>query len=88
MLKHNLAGLALITGLVLSGSSLVAVADKDDHPQMEKALHALENAKEALQHSDHDFQGHRTRALEMTNQAIDEIHAALHPERNLERRRR
>ena len=87
MLNNNLTGLALIAGLVLSGSSLIVVADNDDHPQMEKALHALENAKDALQHSDHDFQGHRARALEMTNQAIEEIHAALHPNRRLERRR-
>lgn len=42
-------------------------------PEMHRALRALENAKRDLEHAAHDFGGHRAKALELTNQAIQEV---------------
>jgi len=49
----------------------------EQHPEMRHALHALENAKHDLEKAAHDFQGHRAKALELTNQAIEEVKAGL-----------
>lgn len=43
------------------------------HPQIEDALHALDNAKRHLQEARHDFGGHRTDAI----RAIDEAERQL-----------
>jgi len=45
------------------------------------AMRALENAQHALQQGATDFQGHRVKALELTNQAIQEVQAALASDR-------
>ena len=43
------------------------------HPQIRAAIHALEAAKDHLQHAAHDFGGHRAEAIE----AIDSAHRQL-----------
>ena len=50
---------------------------QERHPEMRHALHALEKAREALQHAAHDFGGHRAKALELTDQAIREVKEGL-----------
>ena len=50
---------------------------QERHPELRRALRALENAKSALQQGAHDFQGHRVKALELTEQAIKEVQAGL-----------
>ncbi len=47
------------------------------HPEIRRAIRALENAKRDLQSGAHDFGGHRAKALEHVNQALEECHAAL-----------
>jgi len=47
------------------------------HPEIRRALHALERAKNDLEHAAHDFGGHRAQALQLVNQAIDQLHQAL-----------
>jgi hypothetical protein len=47
------------------------------HPEIRKAMHALMNAQNALQHASHDFGGHREKALDYTQQALKECQAAL-----------
>ncbi len=47
------------------------------HPEMKRALHALERAKGDLEHAAHDFGGHRAKALQLTEQAIQEVNAGL-----------
>ena len=47
------------------------------HPEMRRALHALERAKEDLEHAAHHFGGHRAKALQLTEQAIQEVKAGL-----------
>ncbi len=51
------------------------------HPEIRKAIHALVNAQNALQHASHDFGGHREKALEHTQQALLECQAALAADR-------
>jgi Spy/CpxP family protein refolding chaperone len=50
---------------------------KEDHPHIESAIKALENAKNQLSAAAHDFDGHRSKALEHVNQALEECRAAL-----------
>ena len=52
-------------------------AQRERHPEMMKALRALENAKRDLSNAAHDFGGHRVKALEHTEAAIAEVKEAL-----------
>ena len=53
----------------------------EPHPEMRAAIGALENAKRHLEHASHDFEGHRAKALEHTNQALEECRLALASDR-------
>lgn len=50
---------------------------KEHHPEIHHAIHALEKAKEHLQHAAHDYDGHRAKALEHVEAALQELHLAL-----------
>ena len=50
---------------------------RERHPEIRKAITALEHAKYALQHADHDFGGHRADALAATDKAIEQLRLAL-----------
>lgn len=50
---------------------------KESHPHIENAIKALENAKHQLETAAHDFNGHRAKALDHVNQALEECHEAL-----------
>lgn len=50
---------------------------KEDHPHIENAIKALQNAKHQLETAAHDFDGHGSKALEHVNQALEECHEAL-----------
>ncbi|MBL8666965.1 MAG: hypothetical protein JNM48_05840 [Rhodospirillales bacterium] len=52
-------------------------AAKEDHPKMEAALQQLGKAKAELESAAHDFNGHRKKALELVNQASEEIRQGL-----------
>jgi hypothetical protein len=43
-----------------------------EHPHIHEALEAMRNAKHQLESAEHDFDGHRAKALEHLNQAIHE----------------
>jgi len=49
----------------------------ENHAELDGALRALQRAKAGLEHASHDFGGHRVKALDLTNQAIDEVKQAL-----------
>jgi hypothetical protein len=49
----------------------------EKHPEIRMALRALNNAVKDLEKADHDFAGHREKALDLTQQAITECRAAL-----------
>jgi len=50
---------------------------RERHPKIRQANNALERARIELQHAAHDFRGHRDEALEATNQALNQLKAAL-----------
>lgn len=47
------------------------------HPEMMKALKALERAKADLQAANRDFGGHREKAVDLVNQAIAEVNEGI-----------
>jgi hypothetical protein len=50
---------------------------KERHPEIRNAIRALENARNHLQKGAHDFGGHRVKALEHVNEALEECRQAL-----------
>ena len=52
-------------------------ARREAHPEIRKAIKALERAKYDLQHASHDFGGHRADALAATDKAIEQLRLAL-----------
>lgn len=54
-----------------------AAVRRERHPEIRKAIAALERAKYDLQHASHDFGGHRAEALEACNKAIEQLKLAL-----------
>ena len=50
---------------------------QEQHPEIRRAMAALRNAKNDLEHAAHDFGGHRAKALEHVNQALSELQEAL-----------
>jgi hypothetical protein len=52
-------------------------AKKERHPELIRALKSLEKAKADLQKANRDFGGHRAKAEELTEQAIQEVQAAI-----------
>ena len=90
-----ITGAALTMGLLLS-SSVVGLGqgpgpgsrpDPERHPHLRAALRDLRQAGNQLEHADHDFGGHRVKALELVKQAEGELREALewakaHPDRD------
>src|ERR1700682_1769656 len=54
-----------------------AVGRRERHPEIRKAITALERAKADLQRASHDFGGHRAAAIEACNKAIEQLKLAL-----------
>lgn len=50
---------------------------RERHPELKAALTALRNAKTRLEHAAHDYNGHRVKAIEHTNEAIREVEEAI-----------
>lgn len=59
-----------------------AGARRERHPEIRKAITALERAKADLQRANHDFGGHRAEALEACNKAIEQLKLALQYDKN------
>ena len=84
MLKRRSAVAGLALGLVLGVGSLAFAEDKparpqrgERHPQIHAAMRALNVAARHLERAEHDFGGHRAKALELVKQAENELEAAL-----------
>lgn len=50
---------------------------REHHPEIRRALNKLHAAQKDLAHAAHDFGGHRAKAEDLVNQAIQELQAAL-----------
>ena len=87
MLKRRaVVAVVLVLGLVLGLSPLAFTQEKPGrpergdgrfYPQIQLALRALQNAERHLARADHDFGGHRAKALELVKQAEKELQEAL-----------
>jgi len=53
----------------------------EHHPEIHKAIAALEAAKHYMEHADHDFHGHRREAVEATERAIQQLRLAIESDR-------
>lgn len=53
----------------------------EHHPEIHKAIAALEAAKHYMEHADHDFHGHRKEAMEATERAIQQLRLAVESDR-------
>jgi hypothetical protein len=47
------------------------------HPHIDEALEAMRNAKHHLESAEHDFHGHRAKAIEHLDAAIHEAEICL-----------
>ncbi len=47
------------------------------HPHIDEALEAMRNAKHHLESAEHEFHGHRVKAIEHLNQAIREAEICM-----------
>ncbi len=65
--------------LVAAGAAGLAVATlaEGQQPHMQKALTALNNARTALQNAIPDKAGHRVKAIELVNQAIQQTQEGI-----------
>lgn len=68
------AGTVAIAGLALAAG--VAEA-QEHHPEIRRAIAALEKAKTYMQNAAHDFGGHREEALKQGDAAITQLREAL-----------
>jgi len=60
-----------------AGTPAVQKLDDDDYPHMRHALHDLRTAKDSLLNAEPRFHGHRDKAIDHVNQAIQECEDAL-----------
>ncbi len=74
----KLTSFALASLLAVSiGNNFIPSAGAEPQPKMREALESLRSAKVALEVADHDKGGHRVKALELTNSAIEQVQAGL-----------
>jgi hypothetical protein len=74
----KLTSFALATLLAVSvGNNLVPSASAEVQPKMRDALESLRSAKAALEEATRDKGGHRSKALQLTRAAIDEVQAGM-----------
>lgn len=72
----TVAGLALSV-LMFGFLAVAKPAMAEDQPHMQRALSALETARSELQAATHDKGGHRERAIEIINHAINQVQMGI-----------
>ena len=75
----GLVGVGAIGGASFSRSGSVAMAApaEDKHPHMHEAMKSLEEARRHMLDASDTYHGHRVKAVEHTEMAMDEIAEAL-----------
>ena len=58
-------------------ATVPAAAVPERHPHIDEALEAMRSAKHHLEIAEHDFDGHRVKAIEHLNQAIHEAEICM-----------
>ena len=69
----------LVVGVVLTagGATLMAQPEREMHPRIARAINALRDAREYMEHAPHDFGGHKAEAIRATDEAIRQLNFAL-----------
>jgi hypothetical protein len=75
VLGLGVAGATAITSYASSNPAPVAL--DGDHPEIHAAIDALHNAREHLVNADHDYDGHRSAAVNKVDEALAECQACL-----------
>ena len=57
--------------------ALIAAAMPERHPHIDEALEAMRSAKHHLESAEHDFRGHRAKAIEDLDRAIHEAEICM-----------
>jgi F0F1-type ATP synthase membrane subunit b/b' len=81
MTKRLATLLSCLTLAFVFAASANAARAAERHPQIRKAIDALQRARGELQDAAHDFCGHREEALEATDNAIRQLRLALESDR-------
>ena len=76
--RSTLAGAVATAGLALAAATAEAA---ERHPEIRRAINALERAKDYMQHAAHDFGGHRVEAIRECDEAIRQLREALRYDR-------
>lgn len=69
----------IVLGIVLSAGlwTLQAQNERALHPRIAKAIEALRDARDYMEHAPHDFGGHKADAIRATDEAIKQLNFAL-----------
>jgi hypothetical protein len=70
-------GVAAPTRPLPQQTTAAARERREPHPEIRKAITALERAKSDMQHASHDFGGHRVNAIAACDRAIEQLRLAL-----------
>lgn len=60
----------------------VKPAHREHHSEIHKAMRKLRGAKQDLEKAAHDFGGHKAKAIEAINKALEELRAAAESDKN------
>ncbi len=63
--------------LALAFSATPVSSARERHPEIRRAITALENAKTYLRHANHDFGGHSVDAIKACDAAIEQLRLAI-----------
>ena len=72
-----LTGLILGVLLTVGGSTMMAQNERAMHPRLARAIEALRDARDYLEHAPHDFGGHKAAAIRASDDAIRQLNLAL-----------
>ncbi|HYB08159.1 MAG TPA: hypothetical protein VEJ16_00640 [Alphaproteobacteria bacterium] len=84
-MKMTRRGTLVTAGTVVLGGLTIAAGlaeAQEHHPEIRRAITALEKAKQYMQNAAHDFGGHREAALKECDAAIGQLREALKYDQN------
>jgi hypothetical protein len=74
-------GLVLLPSLapqaMAQGNQPIMAEERSEHPRITKAIAALQDAIDYMEHARGDFGGHKADAIEESRKAIRQLHEAL-----------
>jgi hypothetical protein len=66
-----------VAAAVAAPAPVAAAAVPEPHPHIHEALESMHAAKHHLESAEHDFDGHRAKAIEHLNQAMHEAELCM-----------